>query len=691
MTLTKTPTWWTEPFRMYQTNLREVDSDLDVDAALRTIEAHGANVWLIGAGGIVSHYPTDLPFQTPSARLAGRESGDLVGDALAAAHARDIKLIARFDFSKIDVAVAQQHPEWVFVDSDGEWQTYNGLVSTCPAAGYYQDAAFTVLREFFERYPVDGLFFNMFLFPVFDYSYRWRGACFCETCKREFSRHSGGLDLPTSPDSPSNAAWLAWSGQVVSDLVVRFRDLAYEVAPQAAFLSGPESAVAFHEANNAVGREFWPFETSQAVSELRSRADAKPVVVNSVAFLDMVYRFAAEEPERFAQYAIQTLSRGGNPSVYIMGAPGGAVEYESVTAVSDIFAFHRDASENYRDTRPAARIALVREHPSLVQFLAAAFLGGAKKSTHEAEYRGWYRALQQLHHPFDVVRVNDVAPLEDAGDLSRYSILIVPELGELPADTAAALQAYAEAGGTVIVTGASGFDAEGPQFAALPATELTTTITDTETLRNSYAGPAQPHETTCGPYAGPLLPIIGGHTLATWREGVTMHGQIVSAAPFGPPEKCYGNSPLDEPAYVVGTAGRGQVVQVPWTVGASYTASSMRVVRDLMGEIVGQALGEADVRTDLPEQVEITLLRNRFGLLLHVVNHTGIDVGGYAAPVPLSGYSLSIRCTDEVTGARALLAGIDLEVTTNGDLVLIDLPEVHRYDVIQLTTSAPQG
>jgi hypothetical protein len=690
MTLTKTPTWWTEPFRMYQTNLREVDSDLDVDATLRTIEEHGANVWLIGAGGITSHYPTDLPFQKPSATLAGRSSGDLVGDALTAAHARGIKLIARFDFSKIDVAIAQSHPEWVFVDSDGAWQTYNGLVSTCPAAGYYQDAAFTVLREFFERYAVDGLFFNMFLFPVFDYSYRWRGACFCETCQREFSLHSGGLELPRSPDSPSNAAWLAWSGQVVSDLVVRFRDLVQEVAPQAAFLSGPESAVAFHEANNAVGREFWPFETSQAVSELRSRADAKPVVVNSVAFLDMVYRFAAEEPERFAQYAIQTLSRGGNPSVYIMGAPGGAVQYESVAAVSDIFSFHRDASENYRATRSAARIAIVREHPSLVQFLAAAFLGGAKKSTHEAEYRGWYRALQQLHHPFDVVRVEEVAPLADAGELGRYSVLIIPELGELPGPAAAALQIYTEAGGVVIVTGASGLDSKGPQFAALPATQLRSTITDTETLRNSYAGPRQPNDTTSGPYAGPLLPIIGGHTLADWRDGVTLHGQIVSAAPFGPPEKCFGNSPINEPAYAVGKAGRGRVVQIPWTVGASYTISSMRVVRDFMGEIVGQAMGAADVQTDLPEQVEITMLRNSFGLLVHVVNHTGIDVGGYAAPVPLSGCSLSVRCADAVAGVRALVAGIDIAVTTDDGVVSIDLPEVHRYEVLQLTT-ARQG
>ena len=39
-----------------------------------------------------------------------------------------------------------------------------------------------------------------------------------------------------------------------------------------------------------------------------------PVLVNSVAYIDVPYRFAGEEPERFAEYLIQTIARGGIPS-----------------------------------------------------------------------------------------------------------------------------------------------------------------------------------------------------------------------------------------------------------------------------------------------------------------------------------------------------------------------------------------
>src|SRR5690606_27730250 len=36
------PGWWDEPFGVFQTNLREIDAGLDVEATLDAIEEHGA-------------------------------------------------------------------------------------------------------------------------------------------------------------------------------------------------------------------------------------------------------------------------------------------------------------------------------------------------------------------------------------------------------------------------------------------------------------------------------------------------------------------------------------------------------------------------------------------------------------------------------------------------------------------------
>ena len=92
--------WWRRPFRIFQTNLREIDAGLDVNAHLDMIQEFGANVWEVNTGGIISFYPTDLPYQHRSAWLSQRPSGDLIGDAVAAAHARDVRILARLDLSK---------------------------------------------------------------------------------------------------------------------------------------------------------------------------------------------------------------------------------------------------------------------------------------------------------------------------------------------------------------------------------------------------------------------------------------------------------------------------------------------------------------------------------------------------------------------------------------------------------------
>jgi len=127
------PEWWTRPFRIFQTNIREVDSGLDVERNVRDIVDFGCNVWLLNAGGIVSHYPSKLSHQHPSPWLKDRPSGDLIKDAVEEAHKHGVRVMARCDFSKVHRDVFEEHPDWAYVSPKGERQIYNGLYSCCPA------------------------------------------------------------------------------------------------------------------------------------------------------------------------------------------------------------------------------------------------------------------------------------------------------------------------------------------------------------------------------------------------------------------------------------------------------------------------------------------------------------------------------------------------------------------------------
>ena len=86
-----------------------------------------------------------------------------------------------------------------------------------------------------------------------------------------------------------------------------------------------------------------------------------PVLVNAVTFMDMPYRMAGEEPEHFAQYFAQTLSRGGNPSTYIMGTPG-QIPYPCLPVAGEITRFLKRWRHVY-DGRKLLALATIAGKP----------------------------------------------------------------------------------------------------------------------------------------------------------------------------------------------------------------------------------------------------------------------------------------------------------------------------------------
>lgn len=661
------PQWWQSAFRMFQTNLRAADAAMDVEAALDYIEGHGANVWLVNGGGILSFYPSDLPFQTCNPFLEERASGDLLGDAVAAGRRRAIRVMARMDFSKVGEAVASEHPDWLFVDPRGERQVYNGLTSVCPNGGYYQRAAFEVISEVIDRYGVDGFFFNWFSFNERDYSNRYRGVCHCESCTSLFADQTGGLPLPDGPDHPHYDRWLAFTAAALRDLTSRFRAHVAERAPQAGLILGGAADIMFHEGNNAFGRDLWPHATGDAVSALKSHRPDVPVLVNAVSFVDMPYRLASEQPEHFAQYLIQAISRGANPSTYIMGSPGD-VKYAMLDVAAEITRFHRDHEVLYDGLRQSGRIGLVRPERLLLD--ARAYAAATE------EFRGIHLALQETQQPLDVIAQSDLAQIDTDGRLSAFDALVLPDLGELHDEAVAAVDRYILGGGTAIFTGSAGVCADGTvQGAASPGTRRIGRITDPERLRNSYVGSVAPGEDVSVRQSVPMVPVLGELGLFEWAANAEKRGGYVSQAPFGPPEKTFGHALTEHPAWTRRAVGAGLSVRVPWTIGRSYRESSLQVVRDVLTDIVRSDVRPGRIAVDAPEQVTVVMGRSGEHDVVHLLNLSGLRRRGFGPPVPISGMRL---IGDSVRRVSALVAGVEL--TAVGGRV--ELPELGRFEVL---------
>lgn len=101
-------TWWNRtPIRLIQTNLPEIEGNMDRDEYLRSVMKASANCVLFNTGGIVANYQTRLPWQWKNQNIG---TGDLVADLIKRFHDNGIRYIARFDFSKLDSTIAAQKP-----------------------------------------------------------------------------------------------------------------------------------------------------------------------------------------------------------------------------------------------------------------------------------------------------------------------------------------------------------------------------------------------------------------------------------------------------------------------------------------------------------------------------------------------------------------------------------------------------
>ena len=101
--------WWMQKqFRMIQLNLRDLDVRMDIDREIDCLKKFGANVLMVGCGGITSFYPTDLACQTRNPYM----HDDFFGTLLEKCHQNDIRVVARFDFSKTHERLYALHPDW---------------------------------------------------------------------------------------------------------------------------------------------------------------------------------------------------------------------------------------------------------------------------------------------------------------------------------------------------------------------------------------------------------------------------------------------------------------------------------------------------------------------------------------------------------------------------------------------------
>lgn len=630
------PGWWMrEPVRWIQTNIRETDAALDSDRLIANLTDFKANVLHLNMGGIVAFYPTRVPFHYPSPYMpAGR---DVFGELLAKAHARGIRVVARFDLSKAQKPVFDAHPGWFFRQAGGEPVIYNGLYSTCINGGYYREHAMKILAEALEQYELDGLFFNMFGNQSSDYSGRFVGHCHCDSCKRKY-REMFGKALPAKPDEEYRQFMFRSSREVAAEIgrLIRAK------RPNAGYFNYIQEHTdgIMSESNTAVNRSLplWPYASSDNVNRARNSEPSKASVNLCMQFVDYAWRFATVPPGEIALRLWQNIAHGGALALAINGTFD-QQDRQALEVARPIFQWAAAQQEFYSGQESAARVLLMGTPQ------------GTGRSYNQASYRGVFRLLSEEHIPFAV------ADNTRAVASSKYDLVIATDWAPRELD------AFARSGGRVLVV-----SARAPEFmVAKPIS--TRDIQGYFRVRDHAMFPSLRNTD---------LVMLNGPYTEVEAEGLSAL-TLVPPSMIGPPEKIHVDMrDTNSPGLVLA----GNLAWLPWDLGALYYRHSLPAHAGILRDLISRLMPERQIRTNAHPLIEVSLMRQGGRTLFHLINLSGHSQTGYFSPLPAPDIHIDVK--GEFLRARTIRSPATLRTVTKAGRTAFTVPRLTDYELIVL-------
>ncbi len=631
--------WWMrEPGRWVQTNLRETDATLNPDRLVTQLAGMRANVLLMGMGGIVAYYPTTTGFHYPSPYLP--KGTDLFGEVLAKAHARGIRVVGRYDFSKTDKAVFEAHPEWFFRQANGEPVLYNGLYVTCINGGYYREQAMKILSEGLERYDVDGLFFNAFGNQARDYSGRELGLCHCDACERKY-RAMFHRDVPDKPDDDYRRFMFISSREVAAAI----GDLIHSKRPKAGYFNYIQESTdgIMSESNTAIDRPLplWPYSASDNVNRARNGEPGKMAVNLCMQFVDFPWRFATVPPQEIASRLWENVANGGALAFEVNGTLD-QQDRQAVQTAKPIFEWLAANEEYYAREQSAARVLL---------------LGGPANTGHaysQSSYRGLFRLLSEEHIPFAVS--------DNMSWLGKRPFDLVIAADWAPRE----LVSYIERGGHVLIVS--------PREPDFPVAHVVKTWND---MKGYFR--VRDHSQLPSLKDTELMMTNGAYAEVEPQQKPWL--TLVPPSFIGPPELIHIDmKDTDKPGLIFSKRGTGEVAWIPWDLGALYYRESLPAHAGLFKDVMDRLNPHRQLLTDAHPLVEMTWMQQDGRQLIHFINLSGHSDTAYFPPVPMK--DIHVRIAGSFSEARTLRTPGRLPIRVSGGYSEFTVPRLSDYELV---------
>lgn len=667
-------TWWNrQPIRLIQTNLREIDAMMDVNAFVKSIEEASANVVLINVGGIVANYPTNLPFHYRNPYL----KNDLVGELLTRLHAKGIKVIGRFDMSKLNETLASKKPEWLYVGTDGKTVNYNGQVHTCLNGGYQQQYTFDILRETIENYDLDGIFFNMPGYTTSDYSGVYHGICQCINCKKRF-HDSTGMTLPVKEDmsDPVFRRYNAFREATAKELFLQVGNFIRQQNPKLIICTYTDAGVDWTrmESSSWLTPEYeWNyFSTDHVKRVIGSYKDRMPSNLLQY-FLAIGYRHIATSPNISRVWVLENMLNGAPLDVYVIGTLVNQEDRRFIPVMNDLYRFHKTNEKLFTNLQPVSNVALIR---------------GSKE-----EYMGLIKLLSEEHIMYDVIEPSAVGSDRMPKKLEAYDAVILGDVSEMDESLTAAIDDYVKKGGRILCTGfTSTKDGMGNPENKIRLQSLGV-MPNYETFRqakSTYLKISEGDKAALGLTAFrdfDLMMMYGDFLKCTPTGDANGYLRLVPATMFGPPEKSYYTEKeiTNVPGIITSHFGKGSSVFIPWQLGAQYNFKAQDAHKALfLSALMSLLRVQKSIETDASPLIEMTRMANRNAAFewIGMINHSGQIGASLLAPVTIHNTTIRFKPLKSVRELKLLRSNSSLSFKETNGWVECTVPQVTDFEML---------
>lgn len=661
--------WWKDyPWRMIQTNLREIDmQDISAKRFVKDLLDFKANVVLLNAAGIIASYPTKLPFHFQSPHL----KGDSLKEIVDLCHENGIKVIARTDFSKVRKPLYEKHPEWAFRTKEGNIMEYNQDVQVCINGDYQQKYAFQIIEEMFQEIPFDGLFCNMGGFQTRDYDFKDYGYCHCDNCRTKF-RELYGFELPEAEDykDPVYGPYIQFQEKILKEYRERIVTFVKGINSKLCF---DDEAYARIEASTEYKLKLphWQYNASSNCRVVIGDGTSNIICSNtSVDFIGYSLRHVAVSPALQELRLWQNLTNLGALDYFITGRIDNHKDRSGFSRIKKVFAFHAEHEKAYLGLKSKAEIIMKRTHRWVIS----------------PEEKGWVRTLTESHIPFA-----EVLPTEFMNvDLSRYKLLLLPDIKFLSKEEAEKINEYVKNGGMLIATGETGlYD----KYTGFHQEQILNClgVEQVEQIRNDFISSMflleERDKDIFSSYRDTdVIPVGDSFIFTKVKKEAEKYLKLIPPHKYGPPERCYYTEVTDIPGVTRNPYGKGFAVYIPWLPGTFYNLGGHSNTFWFMKDVLTNLCDMKSIAKDLNPMVEVSLSGRENGdLFVQLVNNSGCFGLSFFDPVPFYHCRLEIPVKQEPTDVISLKTGQKVPFQYVDKTALIELEELQEYDAVTIT------